>query len=219
MAVKSKRSKEFAEKEKLVKKLNERIASVVRHAGTANDTYNLWVSKLTRPNTLFAARMARYEPSNVKLARNRAEGIGSAEYVALSRSTSDIEAMSLKDLQRLETQTKGWGAVKKEAKEAIRSQRQQGEPDTVTDRDVVDYLEQKETVREFIEGNSDAFYALIEATGWDDIREHTTKDVYNEVQKLDMRSYKFKNTLSEIGEAYIQRRDASREHRRALGIL
>lgn len=138
--------------------------------------------------------------------------------------------MSLEDLVRLEKQTRGWGAVKAEAKKALEDQRKKAadynpftgemeEIEDVTDTDIADYINQKEVVRQFIESNTDAFYALIEATGWDDITEHTTDEIYREVQKLDMSTYEFNNTLTEVGQDYIRRREASREHRRALGIL
>ena len=135
--------------------------------------------------------------------------------------------MSIEDLERLEAQTRGWGAVKQEAKKSMEENIRRANDNPfeepvipkITESDILDYLDQKEAVRQFIEGNTDAFYALIEATGWDDIREHTTEEIYKEVQKLDMNNYAFNNTLSEIGDAYILRREASRERRRALGIL
>ena len=231
----SKKGQSFAAKESIVKRLNERIASIVRHAGTSNEEYNRWVSKLTRPRSPYETKTNTYDPNKVKLARNKGVTQDSIQFIQLSRKKADIEAMTLEDLQRLEDQTRGWGAVKKEAKEALEEQRRQQRDlnpflddeeaaeevvsDTVTDEDITDYLNQKEAVRQFIEGNSDAFYALIEATGWSDIRNHTTEEIYREVSKLDMSTYEFTQTLSEIGESYRQRREASREHRRALGIL
>ena len=232
---KPKSSQSFAAKESLVKRLNERMASIVRHAGTHNEEYNRWAVKLTRPGSPYETRTATYDPNKVQLVRNKGLNTEKTEYIQLSRKKSDIENMSLEDLERLEAQTKGWGAVKKEATEALREQRRQSEDynpfeedeeaaapldiPEITEAEVTEYLNQKEAVRQFIEGNSDSFYALIEATGWDDIREHSTEEIYREVVNLDMSNYQFSNTLSEIGESYKARRDASREHRRALGIL
>ena len=212
----------FAQKESIVKRLNERIASVVRKAGLSNEEYNRWASKLTRPNSPYATKVNTFDPSKVKLAKNKGMG-GPVDFVQLSRKKADINAMSLEDLERLEKQTRGWGEVKKEARKALEEQRQLEENPfeksmPITDTDIADYLEQKEKVRQFIEGNSDAFYALIEATGWDDIRDHTTDEIYREIQKIDMSVYKFDGTLTEIGEEYIKRRDASRERRKQLGI-
>ena len=240
---KPKPGKSYMEKEKIVKRLNERIASIVRHSGTGNEAYNRWASKLTRPNTPYQAQQTTYNPDKVKLAKNKGRS-GAVDYVRLSRKKSDIEAMDIKDLKRLEAQTKGWGEVKKEAKEAIKQQRQKDKErealtmdqipfikdqeaaapapvteEPITDEDINNYLYQKETVRQFIEGNSDAFYALIESTGWDDIREHTTDEIYQHVRALDMASYKFKSTHNEVSDDYISRRTASREHRKAIGIL
>lgn len=216
----------FAQKESIVKRLNERIASIVRHAGINNEEYNRWAGKLSRSNSPYATKINTYDPTKTKLEKNK--GIGRPiSFLQLSRKKSDIEAMSIEDLERLEKQTRGWGAVKQEAKKTMEENIRRANDNPfeepvipkITESDILDYLDQKEAVRQFIEGNTDAFYALIEATGWDDIRDHTTEEIYKEVQKLDMNTYTFDNTLSEIGDAYIQRREASRERRRALGIL
>ena len=230
MAKKS--NSQFARKESIVKRLNERIASIVRHSGVGNEEYNRWAAKLLRPRSPYATKTNTYDPSKVKLKKNKSSAGPSdkIDFVQLSRKKADIQNMSLDDLERLEKQTRGWGAVKAEAKKALEKQRKRaaeynpftGEMDEiedVTDTDITDYINQKEVVRQFIESNTDAFYALIEATGWDDITEHTTDEVYREVQKLDMSSYAFNGTLTEIGQDYIRRREASRAHRRALGIL
>lgn len=233
LKISAKKSKgAYATKESIVKKLNERIASVVRHSGVGNEEYNRWASKLLRPRSPYATKTNTYDPSKVQLKKNRGSAGPSekVDFVQLSRKKADIENMSLEDLVRLEKQTRGWGAVKAEAKKALEDQRKRAaaynpftdetdEIEAVTDMDISDYINQKEVVRQFIESNTDAFYALIEATGWDDITEHTTDEIYREVQKLDMSTYEFNNTLTEVGQDYIRRREASREHRRALGIL
>jgi hypothetical protein len=155
--------------------------------------------------------------------------LGALSFIQLSRKKADIESMKLSDLERLEDQTRGWGAVRKEAKQDLKEQRKKQaeynpftrgieKTEPVTDEDIVGYINQKEEVRQFIEGNTDAFYALIESTGWDDILDHTTEEIYKEVSKLDMSTYMFSSTLKEIGDSYKARRDASRAHRRSLGI-
>lgn len=218
----------FDQKERIIKRLNERIASIVRKVGINNEEYNRWAAKLSRANSPYATKINKYDPANVKLEKNKGI-LGALSFIQLSRKKADIEAMNLSDLERLEDQTRGWGAVRKEAKQALKEQRKkQAEynPFTreiektapVTDEEIVGYINQKEEVRQFIEGNTDAFYALIESTGWDDIRDHTTEEIYNEVSKLDMSTYQFSHTLSEIGESYKARRDASRARRRSLGI-
>ena len=219
----------FDEKEKIVKRLNERIASIVRKTGLISEEYSRWASKLTRPRSPYASKVNTYRPENVQLDKNKGDIKESLDFIQLSRKKADIEKMSLEDLERLESQTRGWGAVRKEAKAALMDQRRkeikenpflQGmKPAPVSDADISDYLVQKEKVRQFIEGNTDAFYALIEATGWDDILQHTTEEVYAEISKINMNTYKFSSTLDEIGEDYKQRRDASRARRKALGIL
>ena len=140
----------------------------------------------------------------------------------------------------LEQQTRGWGAIRKEAAEAIQEQRREWdlpeedynpfvfdisldaeavEPLPVTDEEIKVYLNQKEAVRQFIESHSEAFYALIDATGWDDIRDHTTAEIYREAQKIDIGTYQFSGTLTEIGDAYISRRNKAREARMRFNFV
>lgn len=216
-------------KDSLVKKLNERIASIVRHAGVQNEEVMRWQAKLSRPNSPYISKDKLYDPNKIKQDKNKGHA-QKEEYKLLSRSKKDLDKMSLEDLQRLEDQTRGWGAVKKEAREALEEQARlqmelnpfapvsESDLAPVSDDDIVEYINQKQAVREFIEGNSEAFYALIEATGWDDIRDHTTEEIYNAIRGLDIGSYRFKAPLGEIGADYITRRDASRERRRNLGI-
>lgn len=223
----AKKDSTFSKKESIIKRLNERIASIVRNAGVNNEAYNRWAGKLMRSKSPYATKLNTYDPRKIKLEKNKGANRRKTEFVQLSRKKSDIESMSLEDLERLEKQTKGWGAVKKEARAALEEQRrreaeenpfEEEEDFEITDREIADYLTQKEKVRQFIEGNSDAFYALIESTGWDDIRDHTTEEIFREIQKLDMSTYEFEGTLTEVGEAYIKRRDASRARRKELGI-
>lgn len=235
------RSDIFKEKEKIVKRINERIASIVRNAGTQTEEYIRFAGKISRPGSPYREAINVYDPQNIKLQKNIGTNKERTEYAALSRSASDIEAMDIRTLKRLEAQTKGWGAVKKEAKQAIKEQREleryqapeynpfidqdaaapqeAAAPEEITAEDIKKYLNQKEAVRQFIEGHDEAFYALIEITGWDDIREHTTEEIFKAIEHIDMATYEFDNPLSQIGSGYITRRDASREHRRALGIL
>lgn len=224
-------SAEYVRKEYLVRRLNERIASIVRHAGVGNEEVSRWQAKLTRPSSRYISKTTTYDPSKIKSAKN-AVYKEKAEYQTLSRRRADIEKMSYDDLLRLEEQTRGWGEIKKEAVRDLERQHQLEQEmnpfipaselpaitDQITEADIIQYINQKETVREFIEGNSEAFYALIESTGWDDIRAHTTSEIYSKVQQLDIGKYRFKNTLSKIGNDYIKRRDAARERRRQLGI-
>ena len=224
-------SAEYVRKEYLVRRLNERIASIVRHAGVGNEEVSRWQAKLTRPSSPYISKTTKYDPSKIKSAKN-AVYKEAAEYQTLSRRRADIEKMSYDDLLRLEEQTRGWGEIKKEAVRDLERQRQLEQEmnpfipaselpsitDQITEADIIQYINQKETVREFIEGNSEAFYALIESTGWEDIRAHTTSEIYSKVQQLDLGKYRFKNTLGKIGKDYIKRRDAARERRRQLGI-
>lgn len=219
-------SADYVRKEYLVRRLNERIASIVRHAGVGNEEVTRWQAKLTRPNSPYISKKSEYDPAKMKSAKNVRYG-EKAEYQTLSRKRADIEKMSYDALLRLEEQTRGWGEVKAEARRDIEQQLRAEQdinpfvsapPVQITEDQIIEYINQKETIREFIEGNSEAFYALIEATGWDDIRQHTTSEIYNQVRRLDMNTYKFTDTLGRIGEDYIKRRDAARERRRMLGV-
>lgn len=216
-------------KDSIVKRLNERIASIVRHAGTQNEEVMRWQAKLTRPNSPYISKDKTYDPNKIKTDKNKGHK-EKEEYKVISRSKKDLDKMELEDLQRLERQTRGWGTVKQEAREALEDQARmametapfapvnEADIPPVTDEDIVKYIDQKQSVREFIESHTEAFYALIEATGWDDIRDHTTEEIYNESRKIDMATYKFKAPLGVIGADYIRRREAARERRRQLGV-
>ena len=230
----------YAEKESIVKRLNERMRSTVRKVGTDNEDYIRWATKLSRPGSPYVARTTTYKPDKIQLSRNRGAVTNEVTYLQLSRRKADIESMDINALLRLEQQTRGWGAIRKEAAEAINEQRREldlpeedynpfefdssldfaaAEPLPVTDEEIKVYLNQKEAVRQFIESHSEAFYALIDATGWDDIRDHTTAEIYREAQKIDIGTYQFSGTLTEIGDAYISRRDKAREARMRFGFV
>lgn len=220
-------SAEHVRKEYLIRRINERIASVVRHAGVNNEEVMRWQAKLGRPGSPFITKVTTYDPSKIKSAKNRGYQ-EKVEYYQISRRKKDIENMSYEALLRLDQQTRGWGAVKAEAKKALQQQAQARadinpfaptEPPEITEEDVLEYIDQKEAIREYIEGNSEHFYALIESTGWDDIRDHSTEEIYNEIQRLQRQGgFRFGRTQSEISEDYIRRREASRERRRQLGF-
>lgn len=241
----------YENKLKIIKRLNERMRSTVRKVGVENEDYIRWAGKLTRPNSRYRSTTVTYNPSRAKLSKNKGPLTESVNYVQLSRKRSDIEAMDVNDLLRLEQQTRGWGQIRKEAAAAIKENKQlessrdynpflpedeldeavdieaaapvdvgeDEDEEIITDEDIREYLNHKEAVREFIEAHDEAFYALIDATGWEDIREHTTEEIYREAMKIGVATYEFSGTLSEIGSDYITKREKSREHRRALGIL
>ena len=220
-------SQDYIRKDYLIRRLNERISSIVRHAGVENEEVMRWQSKLSRPGSPYISKVKTYDPEKMKTDKNRRYK-EKAQYSLLSRGKKDVEAMDYDKLLRLEEQTRGWGGVKKEAQEALTEQAYAQAPPfvprdklpkpVISEAAILDYINQKQAVREFIEGNTEAFYALIEATGWDDIRAHTTEEIYNQVRRLNMSTYKFKEPLSKIGKDYITRRDASGERRRSLGI-
>ena len=222
-------SLDYVRKENIIKRLNERISSIVRHAGAQNEEVMRWQAKLSRPGSPYISKDKLYDPDKIKLAKNKGY-TEKVEYKLLSRSKKDIEQMDLEQLRRLEEQTKGWGQVKAEARRDLEEQARaqmelnpfapvsEADMMPISEEDIIDYINQKQAVREFIEGNTEAFYALIEATGWDDIREHTTEEIYNQVRRLDMATYQFNQPLTQIGQEYIARRDAIRARRASLGI-
>lgn len=217
---------DFAEKEKIVKRLNERITSVIRHAGVNNEEVMRWQAKLSRPGSPYSTTNRSFTPGKAKLSKNQGHQ-KAEEFLLLSRSKKDIDAMDLDALKRLEGQTKGWGAVKAEARQALEAQAQMqadlnpfvpAPKVKITESQIINYINQKEAVRNFIESASEHFYSLIEATGWDDIRDHTTEEIFAAIENNNLNNYTFQRTIGEIGADYIKRRDAARERRRSLGI-
>ena len=199
-----------AERERynLVQKINKRIRDTVNKIGVENETVQLFETALTLPGR--ATVTAYTEDGKV--------------YHLLSRSKEDLAGYTTEDLQLLAEQTPKWETTKKELTEAINRDRKEGEQFTKENPPSIADLKEQAwlnlSVHKLFEDNADLFYMLIDSTGWEDIREHTREEIYREVHRiqdaLDAGNvFNWSAPPEEIGEQYIQRREASRERRAA----
>ena len=199
-----------AERERynLVQKINKRIRDTVNKIGVENETVQLFETALTLPGR--ATVTAYTEDGKV--------------YHLLSRSKEDLAGYTTEDLQLLVEQTPKWETTKKELTAALNRDRKEGEQYTKENPPSLEDLREQAwlnlSVHKLFEDNADLFYMLIDSTGWEDIREHTREEIYREVHRiqdaLDAGNvFNWSAPPEEIGEQYIQRREASRERRAA----
>lgn len=206
------RSKEaiYREKYNLVQKINKRIRDTVNRIGVMNETVQIFETALTIPGRQGV----------------QAWDIEGNLYHLLSRSKKDIESYTLKDLKLLEKQTPEWKKTKSQIIREMNRDRKPGEEFTRANPPTAEELRQGASITHqlhaMFEDNADLFYMLLDTTGWDDVKEHSTLEMYHETLKI--RDFLEKGGVfnwsappEDVGEAYIARRERSQEARnRAL---
>lgn len=198
----------YREKYNLIQKINKRIRDTVNRIGTMNETVQIFETNLTLSGR---ASVKAYD----------AEG---KMYHLLSRSKEDIERMSLKDLRLLEKQTPTWSQTKSEIVREMNRDRKPGEQYTRANQPTMEEIKNQASitkrVHQMFEDNADLFYMLIDVTGWDDIREHTSLEIYQEAKRINDfveagGVFDWSAPPEEVGENYIRRREESQERRNA----
>lgn len=208
--VKKKPTMSEAERERynLVQKINKRIRDTVNKIGPENETVQLFETALTLPGR--ATVTAYTEDGKV--------------YHLLSRSKEDLAGYTTEDLQLLAEQTPKWETTKKELTASLNRDRKEEEQFTKDNPPSLEDLREQAwlnlSVHKLFEDNADLFYMIIDSTGWEDIREHTREEIYREVHRIQDtldagNAFNWSAPPEEIGEQYIQRREASRERRAA----
>ena len=170
----------YNEKATLVMKLNKRMRDIINKTGFNTAEFTYWENKIDNMPTTTA-----YTSSD-------------QEYHLLSRSRSDIESYSDDDLKRLEQSTRTWSEIKRNVVQSMKEQ-QKAEIQNIPDLDesaylyrgmqptmqeINDFLKMRKTINEWFEENSDLVYALLESTGWEDIQQHSTREIMETVKKL-----------------------------------
>ena len=170
----------YKEKANLVMKLNKRMRDIINKTGFNTAEFSYWENRID------------------KMATTTAYTSSDQEYHLLSRSRQDIESYTDDELHRLENSTRTWSEVKRNVVQSMKEQ-QKREIQDIPDLDDDDYLyhgaqptmqeinkflEMRKTINEWFEENSDLVYALLESTGWADIRQHTTKEIMEKVKEL-----------------------------------
>ena len=198
----------YREKYNLIQKINKRVRDTVNRIGTMNETVQIFEANLTLSGR---ASVKAYD----------AEG---KMYHLLSRSKEDIERMTLKDLRLLEKQTPTWSQTKSEIVREMNRDRKPGEQYTRANPPTMEEIKNQASitkrVHQMFEDNADLFYMLIDVTGWDDIKEHTSLEIYQEAKRINDfveagGVFDWSAPPEEVGENYIRRREESQERRNA----
>lgn len=198
----------YREKYNLIQKINKRVRDTVNRIGTMNETVQIFETNLTLSGR---ASVKAYD----------AEG---KMYHLLSRSKEDIERMTLKDLRLLEKQTPTWSQTKSEIVREMNRDRKPGEQYTRANPPTMEEIKNQASitkrVHQMFEDNADLFYMLIDVTGWDDIKEHTSLEIYQEAKRINDfveagGVFDWSAPPEEVGEDYIRRREESQDRRNA----
>lgn len=195
-------AKLYREKYNLVQKINKRIRDTVNRIGTKVESVQIFEMSITLSGRAVTTAYSENDE----------------EYLLLSRSKKDIESYSLEDLKLLESQTPQWKITKSEITREIEEERKNIPPEKrkpITLEDIKKQASITRAIHEMFEENADLFYMMIDSTGWDDIKEHTTEEIYQRVKSLKDQldagaTYNWSAPPEAVGESYIARRDQSR---------
>lgn len=192
----------YREKYNLIQKINKRIRDTVNKIGVMNETVQTWESSLT----LSGRETTTAYDGNDKM------------YHLLSRSKEDIDKMTLKDLRQLEKQTPTWSTTKKQIIREMNADRKPGEQYTKSNPPTMEEIRKAasltQQLHKMFEENSDLFYMLLDTTQVDDVRELSTLEMWEEVQKIQSsinsgQPFDWSAPPEEVGAAYIARREES----------
>lgn len=196
----------YREKYNLIQKINKRIRDTVNRIGVMNETVQIFETNLTLSGR---ERVTAYSPEGKM-------------YHLLSRSKEDIESMTLKDLRLLEKQTPQWRTTKEQIIRQMNADRAPGEQYTranpPTMKEIREQASITNQIHKMFEDNSDLFYMLLDVTGWDDVHEHTSMEIYDEIRKINAsleagNVFDWSAPPEEVGEDYIRRREESQARR------
>lgn len=195
-------AKLYREKYNLVQKINKRIRDTVNRIGTKTEAVQIFQMSITLQGRAVTTAYSKNDE----------------EYLLLSRSKNDIESYSLEDLKLLESQTPQWKTTKAEITREIEAERKNIPPEKrkpITLEDIKKQASITRAIHEMFEENADLFYMIIDSTGWDDIKEHTTEEIYQRVKTLHDQldagaDYNWSAPPEAVGESYIVRREQSR---------
>ena len=169
----TKAEREYRAKYNMIQKINKRIRDTVNRIGVYNETVQTWETALT-----LAGRnsiQAYDENGNM--------------YHLISRSREDIENMSMEDLRQLEAQTPTWQTTRNQIIREMNAERAPGDQYTRANPPTLEEIRAKasytQQLHRMFEENADLFYMLLDSTKVDDIRELTTMQIWEEVQKIN----------------------------------
>lgn len=192
----------YREKYNIIQKINKRIRDTVNKIGVMNETVQTWETSLT----LSGRETTTAYSEDDKM------------YHLLSRSREDIDKMTLKDLRLLERQTPTWETTKKQIIREMNAERKPEEQYTKSNPPTMEEIKSAasltQQLHKMFEENADLFYMLLDTTQVDDIRELSTFEMWEEVQKIQSslnagNAFDWTAPPEEVGASYIARREES----------
>ena len=202
----TKAEKLYREKYNMIQKINKRIRDTVNKIGVYNETVQTWETALTLEGR---ESIQAFDENGVM-------------YHLLSRSKKDIDKMSMEDLKQLEDQTPKWETTRSQIIREMNADRKPGEkytrsnPPTLKEiKAAASYTQQ---LHKMFEENADLFYMLLDVTKVEDIKELTTMQMLEEVQKINSQlaagqPFNWSAPPEVIGEAYKARLEDSRKRK------
>ena len=202
----TKSEKLYREKYNLIQKINKRIRDTVNKIGVYNETVQTWETALTLGGR---HSIQAFDENGVM-------------YHLLSRSKKDIENMSMEDLKQLEDQTPKWETTRSQIIREMNADRAQEDqftranPPTLAEiKAAASYTQQ---LHKMFEENADLFYMLLDVTKVDDIKDLTTMQIWEEVQKINAQleagqPFNWSAPPEVIGDQYKARLEDSRKRK------
>lgn len=202
----TKAEKLYREKYNLIQKINKRIRDTVNKIGVYNETVQTWETALT-----LAGRhsIQAFDENGVM-------------YHLLSRSRNDIENMSMEDLRQLEAQTPTWQTTRSQIIREMNADRAPGDQFTRANPPSLAEIKAKasytQQLHKMFEENADLFYMLLDVTKVDDIKDLTTMQIWEEVQKINAQlasgqPFNWSAPPEVIGDEYKARLEDSRKRK------
>ena len=168
----------YKEKANLVMKLNKRMRDIVNKSGFNTAEFSYWQNRISK---------GAYK----SLKTTKAYTADDQQYALLSRKKAVIEKYTEEDLRELESKTRTWKEISAKVQQSMRDQAEKGGVDDAftgqrryTNKQINEYLAMRKTINDWFEENADLVYALIEQTGWADIREQSTEEIYKKLTEI-----------------------------------
>ena len=172
----------YEEKQRAVMRLNKRMRDIINKSGFNTQEFEYWQNRISGGVYKTIRTTEAYTSDD-------------QQYSLISRRRSDIEQYSDEDLKKLEDRTRTWSQIRERVQQSMRDQNVPGGSDNAytgernyNNAEINDFLKMRKTINTWFEENADLVYELIEKTGWSDIHEHSTKEIYDQVKKLAEKS-------------------------------
>jgi len=168
----------YEEKQRAVMRLNKRMRDIINKSGFNSQEFEYWQNKISG---------GVYET----IKATKAYTSDDQQYSLISRKREHIEQYSEEELKELEDRTRTWSQIKEKVQQSMRKQEVPGGSENAytgernyNNAEINEFLKMRKTINTWFEEHADLVYELIEKTGWADIHEHTTKEIYDQLNKL-----------------------------------